>query len=103
MVVKSAKFNIGQAVRHRVYDFGGLVVDVDAIYSDNEETYKALPKAGRPDRNQPFYRVRVDYEGVESMAYVSEENLLADELGVYTRIDASAGPDDDGMLLSLMN
>lgn len=97
MVVKSAKFNIGQAVRHRHYDFGGLIVDVDPVFSEDNERLTSVPPSQRPDPDQPFYRVNVDDHGVKSTAYVSEGNLLADETGIYAADDAyGATSADDG-------
>ncbi|ORE94254.1 heat shock protein HspQ [Acuticoccus yangtzensis] len=81
IIVKEAKFNIGQLVRHRHYDFVGMVVDVDPVFADTEEWYQAIPKDRRPHRDQPFYRLRVDDNGVESVAYVSEQNLLSEDAG----------------------
>ncbi|UOM35333.1 heat shock protein HspQ [Acuticoccus sp. I52.16.1] len=97
MVVKSAKFNIGQAVRHRHHDFGGLVVDVDPVFCEDEARLEGLPPGQRPDRDQPFYRVFVDCEGVESTAYVSEENLVADTSVLVD--DGGAGALDEASIL----
>lgn len=89
-VIKFAKFNIGQAVRHSKYDFGGVIVDADTVFGETEEWFAAIPENIRPERDQPFYRVRVDYDGVEAIAYVSEQNLVADETGIYTPSAAAA-------------
>lgn len=85
-IMRIAKFNIGQAVRHRLHDFGGIIEDVDAEFSGTEEWFNAIPEDIRPDRNQPFYRVIVDDHGEEAVAYVSEQNLVADVDGVSTPI-----------------
>ncbi|UOM37338.1 heat shock protein HspQ [Acuticoccus sp. I52.16.1] len=83
-IIKVAKFNIGQAVRHRVFDYAGVIVDIDAVFGETDAWYQAIPAENRPNRDQPFYRVRVDYEGVESVAYVSEQNLVCDAFGLDT-------------------
>ena len=41
--VRNAKFQIGQVVRHRLYPFRGVVFDIDAIFSNTEEWYEAIP------------------------------------------------------------
>ncbi len=47
----TAKFGLGQIVRHREESFRGVVVDVDA-------TYAGPAHEPRPEqRDQPFYRV----------------------------------------------
>ena len=46
---KSAKFGIGMIVRHRVYPFRGVVVDVDPEFDNTEEWYEAIPAEVRPD------------------------------------------------------
>ena len=33
-IVRSAKFQIGQVVRHRVYPFRGVIFDVDPTFSN---------------------------------------------------------------------
>ena len=78
-----AKFNLGQAVRHRAYDFGGIVVDVDAVFANPEEWFEAIPEPRRPRRDQPFYRILVHHEGVDTVTYVSEQNLLSDDEGLF--------------------
>ncbi|ORE90775.1 heat shock protein HspQ [Acuticoccus yangtzensis] len=80
-IITEAKFSIGQAVRHRTFDYAGVIIDADPVFAETDAWFAAIPEASRPDRNQPFYRVRVDYDGVESLAYVSEQNLVADALG----------------------
>lgn len=85
-IIKVAAFNIGQAVRHRTFDYGGVIVDVDPVFAETEAWYQAIPAQNRPDRDQPFYRVRVDYEGVESIAYVSQQNLVLDAFGLDTPV-----------------
>ena len=81
-IIKTAQFNIGQAVRHRAFDYGGVIVDADPVFAESEEWFAAIPAEYRPERDQPFYRVRVDYEGVDSIAYVSEQNLVADPVAL---------------------
>ena len=54
---KSAKYGIGSIVRHRVYPFRGVVVDVDPEFDNTDEWYEAIPAEVRPDKEQPFYHL----------------------------------------------
>jgi heat shock protein HspQ len=74
-----AKFGIGQIVRHRLFDFRGVIFDVDPTFNNTEEWYNAIPAEVRPRKDQPFYHLLAENEETEYVAYVSEQNLLADE------------------------
>ncbi len=81
MYKSNAKYHIGQVVRHRKHPFRGVVFDVDAIFSNTEEWYSAIPEDSRPARNQPFYHLLAENDHSYYVAYVSEQNLLPDETG----------------------
>jgi heat shock protein HspQ len=75
--IREAKFRIGEIVRHRVFDFRGVVYDVDPVFANTEEWYRAIPAAVRPRKDQPFYHLyAVNAEQGPYEAYVSEQNLL---------------------------
>jgi heat shock protein HspQ len=38
-----ASFGIGDVVRHRIFDFRGVVFDVDPVFANSEEWYDAIP------------------------------------------------------------
>lgn len=78
---KDAKFNIGQVVKHRSFPFRGVVFDVDPEFANTEEWYQAIPEELRPARDQPFYHLLAENSEAYYVAYVSEQNLLADESG----------------------
>lgn len=78
---RAAKFSIGQLVKHRRYDFRGVVFDVDPIFSNSEEWYEAIPEEVRPARDQPFYHLLAENEDSYYVAYVSEQNLILDQTG----------------------
>lgn len=78
MEARSAKFRIGQVVKHRIYPFRGVIFDVDPVFSNTEEWWMAIPEAMRPSKDQPFYHLFAENEEAEYVAYVSEQNLLAD-------------------------
>ena len=77
---KIAKFGLGQIVRHREHPFRGVVFDVDPEFANTEEWYESIPEESRPSRNQPFYHLYAETEATYYVAYVSEQNLLADEV-----------------------
>lgn len=79
--MKTAKFSIGQVVRHRVFPFRGVIFDVDPEFANTEEWYEAIPAAVRPRRDQPFYHLLAENADTEYVAYVSEQNLLEDTSG----------------------
>ena len=79
--MKTAKFRIGQVVRHRLFPFRGVVFDVDPQFSNSEEWYEAIPAEVRPRKDQPFYHLLAENSETEYIAYVSEQNLLEDESG----------------------
>jgi len=84
-MIKTAKFKIGEIVRHRVYPFRGIIFDVDPEFSNTEEWYQAIPEEIRPHRNQPYYHLLAENAQTTYEAYVSEQNLLADKTGAPLR------------------
>ena len=81
MTTRTAKFFIGQIVRHRVYPFRGVIFDVDPVFNHTEEWLEAVPEDVRPSRDQPFYHLLAENDESSYIAYVSEQNLLRDETG----------------------
>lgn len=81
MLKTRAKFQLGQVVRHRKHPFRGVVFDVDAMFSNSEDWYQAIPEDSRPSKDQPFYHLLAENEHSYYVAYVSEQNLLPDETG----------------------
>ncbi len=79
MKERSAKFQIGQVVRHRIFPFRGVVFDVDPEFSNTEEWWNSIPAEIRPNRDQPFYHLFAENDDTEYVAYVSEQNLLVDD------------------------
>jgi len=79
--MRTAKFRIGQVVRHRIYPFRGVIFDVDPTFSNTEEWWNAIPEDVRPLRDQPFYHLLAENEETEYVAYVSEQNLEPDMTG----------------------
>ncbi|MCP5396188.1 MAG: heat shock protein HspQ [Sphingomonadaceae bacterium] len=76
-----ARFGIGDVVRHRKHDFRGVVFDIDPVFANSEEWYESIPEAVRPKREQPFYHLLAENDESSYVAYVSQQNLLADPDG----------------------
>jgi len=76
-----AKFGIGQVVKHRVFSFRGVIFDVDPVFANTEEWWLAIPAEIRPHKDQPFYHLLAENDDGGYVAYVSEQNLLADGTG----------------------
>lgn len=81
MDMRSAKFGIGQVVKHRLFPFRGVIVDVDPQFANTEEWYASIPEAMRPSKDQPFYHLLAENEEDCYLAYVSEQNLVPDHSG----------------------
>lgn len=79
--MQTAKFSIGQVVKHKLFPFRGVVFDVDAEFSNTEEWLTAIPEPIRPRRDQPFYHLFAENSDSHYLAYVSEQNLVADDTG----------------------
>jgi heat shock protein HspQ len=76
-----AQFSLGDVVRHRMFDFRGVVFDVDPEFSNSEEWYDSIPEEVRPARNQPFYHLFAENDDSSYVAYVSQQNLVSDADG----------------------
>jgi len=76
--MKQAKFSIGQCVCHKLFDYRGVIVDVDPDFQGTEAWYEAVAKS-RPPKNEPWYRVLV--HNADHETYVAERNLTEDPSG----------------------
>ncbi|GAA4035682.1 heat shock protein HspQ [Parerythrobacter jejuensis] len=74
----SARFAIGDVVRHRRFDFRGVIFDIDPVFANSEEWYESIPQEIRPRRDQPFYHLFAENDESSYVAYVSQQNLLQD-------------------------
>ncbi|GGB45214.1 DNA-binding protein [Roseibium aquae] len=100
--MRTAKFSIGQVVRHRIYPFRGVIFDVDPTFSNTEEWWEAIPEDVRPVRDQPFYHLLAENEETEYVAYVSEQNLVPDMTGEpirHPQVDEIFEEQSDGSYL----
>ena len=104
--LKKAKFTIGQVVKHRLFPFRGVIFDVDPIFDNTDEWWESIPEDIRPHKNQPFYHLLAENEETEYIAYVSEQNLLVDDLDLpvnHPQIDEIFGAYDQGQYQVLTN
>ena len=76
-----ALFSIGDVVRHRLFEFRGVVFDIDPVFANSEEWYEAIPAEMRPRKDQPFYHLLAENDDSSYVAYVSQQNLLGDSAG----------------------
>ena len=83
--MRTAKFAIGQVVKHRLYPFRGVIFDVDPVFANTEEWLASIPENVRPRRDQPFYHLLAENAQTTYVAYVSEQNLLPDNTGEPVR------------------
>ena len=79
IAIPSARFGIGELVKHRLLDFRGVIFDVDPVFANSEEWYDAIPEDLRPRRDQPFYHLLAENAESSYIAYVSQQNLVVDE------------------------
>ena len=80
-MINKAKFEIGSIVKHKYFDFRGVIFDVDPTFSNTEEWWNSIPKNYRPKKDQPFYHLLAENDTSYYVAYVSEQNLLPDDSG----------------------
>jgi heat shock protein HspQ len=77
--VAHAMFSIGEVVKHRMFDFRGVIFDIDPVFANSEEWYDSIPEDIRPPKNQPFYHLLAENAESTYVAYVSQQNLLPDD------------------------
>ena len=78
VIIVSPIFNIGDVVKHKLYQFRGVIVDIDPEFANSEEWYQSIPENSRPKKNQPFYHLLAENSETFYSAYVSQQNLLPD-------------------------
>ena len=79
MTTNTAKFSIGSVVKHKHFDFRGVIYDVDFEFSNSENWYRSIPKDIRPRKDQPYYHLLAENNEITYEAYVSEQNLILDD------------------------
>ena len=66
------EFHRGQVIRHKLFDYRGVVVDVDQAFRLSDEWYEEVARS-RPPKDRPWYHVLV--HGTNQTTYVAERNL----------------------------
>ena len=79
MSFQKAKFSIGDVVKHKHFNFRGVIYDVDFEFNNSEEWYRSIPKDVRPRKDQPFCHLLAENNDITYEAYVSEQNLIMDD------------------------
>jgi heat shock protein HspQ len=74
--ITRTQFAVGDLVHHRLFEYRGVIVDVDPNFQATEEWYEAVARS-RPPKDKPWYHVLV-HEAAHT-TYVSERNLESDE------------------------
>lgn len=74
-MIKEASWHIGQLVHHKLFDYRGVIYDVDPVFMLTDEWYEQVAKS-RPPKDEPWYRVLVNDSDQET--YVAQKNLEAD-------------------------
>lgn len=70
------KFHIGQIIYHRRFNYRGVIVGIDSIFSHSEYWYESMATS-RPPKDEPWYHVLVDQSSQST--YVAERNLFVNE------------------------
>ena len=73
--ITRAKFAVGDLIHHRLFDYRGVIVDVDRNFQGSEAWYQQVARS-RPPRDKPWYHVLV--HDSDHTTYVAERNLESD-------------------------
>ena len=75
MSATKAKYCIGQLIYHKLFDYRGIILDVDLEFKQTDEWYDEMARS-KPPKDKPWYHVLVHQRG--SQTYVAEQNLGPD-------------------------
>ena len=78
MTERTAKFAVGQIIRHRLFSYREVIADVDPVFLGTDEWYEQMARS-LPPRDRPWYHVLVHDAQIET--YVAERNLEPDDSG----------------------
>jgi len=77
MKIYHAKFSVGQLVVHKLFNYRGIVYDVDPGFLGSNEWYTKVALSC-PPKDEPWYKVLVHNAFHET--YVAERNLMPDTI-----------------------
>ncbi len=80
--MQQAKFAIGEIIHHVLFNYRGVIFDVDFKYLGSDEWYQQVALS-RPPKNQPWYHVLVDNGSHQT--YVAEQNLEPSDIATPVR------------------
>ncbi|MCW8328986.1 heat shock protein HspQ [Photobacterium sp. SDRW27] len=73
--ITMAKYSIGDLVHHKLFDYRGVIVDIDPYFQLTDQWYETVARS-RPPKNEPWYHVLVHQ--ATHATYVAEQNLEPD-------------------------
>ncbi|HIG79925.1 MAG TPA: heat shock protein HspQ [Cycloclasticus sp.] len=73
--ITKAKYSMGDLVLHKLFNYRGVILDIDADFQMTEEWYETVARS-KPPKNEPWYHVLV-HNSTHS-TYVAEQNLSRD-------------------------
>jgi len=76
--VINAKYSIGELIQHRLFDYRGVIFDIDPNFQLTDEWYDIVARS-RPPKDKPWYHVLVHND--TKLTYVAEQNLASDLSG----------------------
>lgn len=99
-IENSAQFSVGQIIQHRLFEYRGVIIDIDQEFHGSDGWYSTNAHS-KPPKDDPWYHVLVDGGGIRT--YVAERNLEPDtEGGPINHPDVSnlfEGLGEDGYVL----
>ena len=75
MTIHRAKFSVGQLIVHKLFNYRGIIFDVDPVFQGSDEWY-AQVALSCPPKDKPWYKVLVHNAFHDT--YVAERNMIAD-------------------------
>lgn len=75
MTTHSARFSVGQIVKHVLFGYRGVIIDVDATFQGTQEWYDKMAPS-MPSKTEPWYLILV--HGSVHHAYAAESQLESD-------------------------
>ena len=81
-----AKFSVGQIVRHKLFNYRGVIIDVDPEFRGTDDWYRKMAPS-KPPKDKPWYKVLMHSTG--NHTYVAERNLVG---GATWRSRLAPGP-----------
>ncbi len=54
MSTSRVRFRIGQLVHHKLFDYRGIIFDVDAAFQGSDKWYETMART-QPPRDKPWY------------------------------------------------